>query len=102
MECTTLIDARWLLEFAQDNVVPERKWVVLAWQHVPEEAVASVERLRYCQTREAKRGRGLLPVKGTSRASSRSRCYHMAGLRRRIPAPTASSCARWCRCSRRW
>ena len=47
MECTTLIDARWLLEFAQDNVVPERKWVVLAWQHVPEEAVASVERLRY-------------------------------------------------------
>ena len=35
---TTLVDVRWLLKFAQRQVMPERKGVVPAWQELPAEA----------------------------------------------------------------
>lgn len=43
---TDLIDAAWLLKFANGEVMPERKGIVPAWQQVPPEAKVSLEQLR--------------------------------------------------------
>lgn len=52
-EHCTLVDVRWLLSFAHGEVMPERKGVVPAWQNLPDEAKASVERLRKSTCRKA-------------------------------------------------
>ena len=43
---TTVIDAGWLLNFAEGEVMPELKGVVPAWQQVPPEATVSLDQLR--------------------------------------------------------
>ena len=43
---TDVIDAAWLLKFANGEVMPDLKGVVPAWQHVPPEAKVSLETLR--------------------------------------------------------
>ena len=44
---TTLIDAAWLLKFALGEVMPERRGIVPAWQHLPRDATAD---LPVCQS----------------------------------------------------
>ena len=43
---TTLVDVRWLLKFAQREIMLERKGVVPAWQELPAEAEVRLEALR--------------------------------------------------------
>ena len=46
LEHVDLIDASWLLKLAKGEVMPERKGIVLPWQHLPQEAKVSLAQLR--------------------------------------------------------
>ncbi len=46
LECTTLLDVRWLVRFARGEAMVEREGVLPAWQELPSEAAVSLESLR--------------------------------------------------------
>ena len=44
--CTGVISARWLVDFIEGRVMPERRGVLPAWQELPPEAFVSITELR--------------------------------------------------------
>ena len=93
---TTLVDACWLLKFAEGEAMPERKGIVPPWQLVPAEAKLSLTTLRRTTM-------GLkLPVAVLS-SFSQWCALRRSGVRGRSRASGVRRCGSWSRSRmRRW
>ena len=85
---TTLIDASWLLQLAQGEVMPEHKGVVPPWQLLPPEAKVSLAELRQSQE--------LLPVAVLSYGWAAKAHPDPTGAQLRSLVPALCSMVKWC------
>jgi hypothetical protein len=85
---TTLVDAGWLLKFAEGEAMPERKGVVPPWQLLPPEAKVTLQELR--------QSTGFLPVAVLSYGWAAKGHPDPTGAQLRSLVPVLRSMVKWC------